>query len=78
MNAIASTQLDGQNANKEVQPTDTVKTTNLRREDIALKAYTRFVEEGCPQGRELEHWISAESELAMASNRVLSALQRCP
>jgi len=30
--------------------------------DIALRAYTIFVDEGCPAGRELDHWQQAEQE----------------
>jgi hypothetical protein len=31
--------------------------------DIARRAYLIYLEEGCPQGRHLEHWVRAESEL---------------
>lgn len=31
--------------------------------DIALRAYTIFVDEGCLPGRELAHWQQAEREL---------------
>ena len=31
--------------------------------DVARRAYLIYLEEGCPQGRHLEHWIRAETEL---------------
>lgn len=31
--------------------------------DIALRAYTIYVDEGCPAGRELDHWRQAEREV---------------
>ena len=31
--------------------------------DVARRAYLIYLEEGCPQGRHLEHWVRAESEL---------------
>jgi hypothetical protein len=31
--------------------------------DIARRAYLIYLEEGCPQGRHLEHWTRAEAEL---------------
>ena len=34
------------------------------REEIEVRAYEIYVEEGQPDGRELEHWLAAEKELA--------------
>ncbi len=31
--------------------------------DVARRAYLIYLEEGCPQGRHLDHWFKAESEL---------------
>ena len=31
--------------------------------DVARRAYLIYLEEGCPQGRHLDHWLRAESEL---------------
>jgi hypothetical protein len=30
---------------------------------VAERAYTIYLEEGCPDGRHLDHWLRAESEL---------------
>ena len=35
--------------------------------EIARRAYTLWVEEGMPAGRELAHWLQAEAELAAPS-----------
>lgn len=32
-------------------------------DDIALRAWQLWQEEGCPSGKELEHWCRAEKEL---------------
>ena len=32
-------------------------------EDVAKRAYLIYLEEGCPDGRHLEHWTRAEAEL---------------
>jgi hypothetical protein len=31
--------------------------------DVARRAYLIYLEEGCPQGRHIDHWIRAEAEL---------------
>lgn len=31
--------------------------------DVAQRAYHIYLEEGCPEGRHLEHWLRAESEI---------------
>jgi hypothetical protein len=40
-------------------PTGTVMTDA----DVARRAYLIYLEEGCPQGRHLDHWLRAETEL---------------
>ena len=35
----------------------------LTETDVARRAYLIYLEEGCPQGRHVEHWLRAESEL---------------
>jgi hypothetical protein len=34
-----------------------------RQAEIAKRAYAIWEREGCPKGRELEHWLKAEAEL---------------
>jgi hypothetical protein len=36
-------------------------------EQIARRAYEIFVERGQPEGRDLDHWLEAESQLRAAS-----------
>jgi hypothetical protein len=31
--------------------------------DVAQRAYHIYLDEGCPEGRHLEHWLRAESEI---------------
>jgi hypothetical protein len=35
----------------------------LTEADVARRAYLIYLEEGCPQGRHLDHWLRAETEL---------------
>jgi hypothetical protein len=37
--------------------------TIMEQERIAVRAYEIWLEQGCPQGREKDHWYQAESEL---------------
>ena len=30
--------------------------------EVAQRAYLIYLEEGCPEGRHLDHWLRAESE----------------
>jgi hypothetical protein len=44
----------------------TLETTTrppLTHDVIAMRAYELYLGDGAPQGRELEHWLRAESEL---------------
>jgi uncharacterized metal-binding protein len=34
-------------------------------EEIATRAFTIYLAEGCPDGRHLDHWSQAESELGL-------------
>jgi hypothetical protein len=36
-------------------------------EEIARRAYEIYEREGCPAGRDLEHWAQAESELSVSA-----------
>ena len=44
--------------------------SSLNHADIANRAYELFLAAGAPHGRDLEHWLQAESELR---NRSISA-----
>jgi hypothetical protein len=33
-------------------------------DEIARRAYEIYLNEGCPEGRHLEHWAQAETELS--------------
>jgi hypothetical protein len=44
--------------------------TTPTHEQITRRAYEIYLERGCPEGRDLEHWLEAETQLgsAMAGN----------
>jgi len=35
---------------------------------IASKAYFIYLDRGCPQGQDVQHWLEAESQVATARN----------
>jgi hypothetical protein len=35
-------------------------------DEISARAYQIFLERGCPEGRDLEHWLEAEAQLNAA------------
>lgn len=39
-------------------------TADLLRRQIAERAYALWEEEGCPHGRDVDHWLKAEAECA--------------
>lgn len=42
------------------------KDKEVTHEEISQRAYEIFVERGCPEGRDLEHWLEAEAQLSGA------------
>jgi hypothetical protein len=53
----------------EIRDERTPKPT-LEREEISARAHSIWEEEGCPDGRDLEHWLKAERELESAAGRM--------
>jgi hypothetical protein len=48
-----------------------IKNMNNRiptQDEISARAYQIFIERGSPEGRDLEHWLEAESQLSAQSN----------
>ncbi|HBJ86724.1 MAG TPA: hypothetical protein DDZ88_23290 [Verrucomicrobiales bacterium] len=41
-------------------PTSDMEVTDV---EIATRAYFIYVSEGCPPGREMQHWLDAEAQL---------------
>jgi hypothetical protein len=37
-------------------------------DEVARKAYFSYVNEGCRQGRDVQHWLEAESQLTAERN----------
>jgi hypothetical protein len=34
------------------------------RDEVARKAYDIYLKEGCPQGRDVQHWLEAEAKMS--------------
>ena len=41
----------------------------LSHDVIAMRAYELYLGDGAPQGRDVEHWLRAESELRARASR---------
>jgi hypothetical protein len=41
-------------------------------DEVARKAYFTYVNQGSPQGHEVQHWLKAEAELIQERNRTRS------
>jgi hypothetical protein len=37
------------------------------RDEVARRAYFLYQNEGCPQGRDVQHWLEAEAEMVNAA-----------
>jgi len=48
---------------------ETTTPPELPHDVIAMRAYELYLGDGSPQGRELEHWLKAESELRARVSR---------
>ena len=54
-------------ANGDGSPAGTVFTPSA--EEVARKAYFVYVNEGSPDGRDVQHWLDAEAHLIKDRNR---------
>jgi hypothetical protein len=52
---------------EDMQTNPTSQTVNPPAEEIAVLAYTIWEQEGCPHGRDFDHWVQAEAQLKAAS-----------
>jgi hypothetical protein len=48
---------------RELQKANPMKNNKPTHEEISARAFQIFVERGCPEGRDLEHWLEAEAQL---------------
>lgn len=54
---------------KTVEPnTSRTISTTPTHDEIAAHAYQIYLREGCVEGRDMEHWLQAESELRQQTN----------
>jgi len=49
----------------KVSHTTTVAARRATLEDVAVRAFEIYMQEGRPDGRHLAHWVQAESELGL-------------
>jgi hypothetical protein len=47
----------------KTRPTATPAAPKPPPEQVASLAYAKWTQEGCPVGRDVEHWLQAEAEL---------------
>jgi hypothetical protein len=52
------------------------KTADTLHHDIAVRAYLIWESEGCPRGREAEHWRRAEAEILAAQKKKAPARKK--
>lgn len=50
----------------------------LTRERIAMRAYEKWLQRGCPHGTDQQDWLEAEAELTAELNRTGSPLSTRP
>ena len=48
-------------------PTTPTAASSLNHGDIAQRAYELFLDSGAAHGRDVEHWLQAESELRLGT-----------
>ena len=54
-------------ANKEeIQSSD----HRLSTEEISQKAYELYLQQGCPEGRAIDHWLEAEASIGIQTNAI--------
>jgi hypothetical protein len=41
----------------------TVVAVRTRRDEVARKAYFIYLNQGCPEGRDVQHWLAAEAQM---------------
>jgi hypothetical protein len=46
-------------------------------DEVARRAYFTYVNQGSPQGREVQHWLQAEAELVQERDLTRSREDRC-
>jgi len=51
---------------RELPKSNPMKNNMPTHDEISARAYQIFLERGCPEGRDLEHWLEAEAQLTGA------------
>lgn len=55
---------DGQSGGSALHISQSGIETNAPQDDIAREAYAIYVNEGRPEGRDVQHWLEAESHIS--------------
>lgn len=63
MTRSKATQMSDMQKTHKVLHSGQVVTSVLRHEDISMRAYEIYVENGCKQGQSEQNWLQAEQEL---------------
>jgi Protein of unknown function (DUF2934) len=45
-------------------PTQTVINAKPSHDEVAKRAYYLYLKQGCPQGKDVQHWLEAEAQMA--------------
>src|ERR1043165_781985 len=53
---------------KTASPTSSTQNWTPTHDEIAAQAYQIYLREGCVEGRDMDHWLRAESELRERTN----------
>jgi len=51
--------------------TQTTIAANPQRNGVAALAYQIYLQEGCPQGRNMQHWFAADAQLAAVPTLII-------
>lgn len=66
---------------REISTSNQMKNSKPTQEEISARAYQIFVERGCPEGRDLEHWLEAEAQLRggmQSSEKQIAPVAKAP
>lgn len=53
-----------------VLPKQTAVDSKLLRDEVASRAYAIYLDQGSPQGRDVQHWLEAEAQTMAARKAV--------
>jgi hypothetical protein len=54
----------------------TAVAVRTRRDEVARKAYFIYLNQGCPEGRDVQHWLAAEAQMTAPTKAVAATSLR--